>query len=572
MSGWDDDDDLGEEFTGAGGFLQQLQQEQAGEGYATTTMGAFEDENDELGHSSDSDFSDSEFIEDDPEEDLDDDELRNRLSLRKRTINKCVPHLSRALLGGSADNTFVRLSVRRYSKSRYLKVYFQVSIIAQINLYAALFSVQGALANSWSTIILIVIAGILLASQVGQAKEHYEHHLVLAELKDQAPQTDAAKLQEAPMDRDAEMKWIKRLGWHAKMIFFPGIVAIFSTLIFLLGLFTVLFAYGVKHADDGQEICASGPMAVWASMEAAGWAFALWHIFSFGPVLLALAMLSYSHFRSYNDMVGEQAHREELKKRELAKNKGPKFKAETSVDDQQQQSKFVGAGYLRHCFLGSLAFQAMSYVVLFVARHADRPATEGVCINGNTTSLFPKGETCATREAAGHCYSEHPGGDPELTIETVAHCCQSCSGGPLESGGGMLYAISVVGMIMWGYQLGFARSYMARGKDSLGLKKRETLHEANTKLTWHAAGLFYPTAKAMAATFIYFLSVLSLLYYYTENDGSCPRSPLQAITSASFTVVFSPWHVERVLAKSDSGGFDVVSQSCRGTGSLCGCS
>jgi hypothetical protein len=92
MSGWDDDDDLGEEFTGAGGFLQQLQQEQAGEGFATTTMGAFEDENDELGHSSDSDFSDTEFIEDDPEEDLDDEELRNRLSIRKRTINKCVAH------------------------------------------------------------------------------------------------------------------------------------------------------------------------------------------------------------------------------------------------------------------------------------------------------------------------------------------------------------------------------------------------------------------------------------------------------------------------------------------------
>jgi hypothetical protein len=323
--------------------------------------------------------------------------------------------------------------------------------------------VQGALANSWSTIILIVIAGILLASQVGEARTHYNH---ARELEDEKNLTDVQKQNAAvAMDTETEIKWRKRLQWHGKMIFFPGIVAIFSTLIFLLGLFTVLFAYGVKYSDDGQEICASGPMAVWQSMGTAGWAFALWHMISFGPVLMALTMLSYTHFRSYNDMVGEQAHREEMKKREFSKQRGPKFKAEPIPDDEKTTTKFAGAGYLRHCFVGSLVFQLLSYGVLFVARHADRPATEGICIDGNTTGIFPFGETCTSREAQGHCYSEHPGGDQVKTIETVAHCCQSCSGGPLESGGGMLYAISVFGMVIWGYQLGFVRSYMRRGKD-----------------------------------------------------------------------------------------------------------
>lgn len=87
MSGWDDDDDHGEEFSGAGNLLQQLQAEQAGQGLATTTMGAFEDENDELGASSESDFSDTEFVDEDTE-DIDDEEVRRRFSFRKRFLNR----------------------------------------------------------------------------------------------------------------------------------------------------------------------------------------------------------------------------------------------------------------------------------------------------------------------------------------------------------------------------------------------------------------------------------------------------------------------------------------------------
>ena len=87
MSGWDDDDDLGEEFSGADNLLQQLQKEQAGQGVATTTIGASEDEDDELGDTSESDFSDNEFVEVD-EEDVDDEELRRRASICRRFANR----------------------------------------------------------------------------------------------------------------------------------------------------------------------------------------------------------------------------------------------------------------------------------------------------------------------------------------------------------------------------------------------------------------------------------------------------------------------------------------------------
>jgi hypothetical protein len=50
-------------------------------------MGAFEDENDELGASSESDFSDTEFVDEDTE-DIDDEEVRRRFSFRKRFLNR----------------------------------------------------------------------------------------------------------------------------------------------------------------------------------------------------------------------------------------------------------------------------------------------------------------------------------------------------------------------------------------------------------------------------------------------------------------------------------------------------
>lgn len=89
MSGWDDEDDLGEEFSGAGNLLQQLQKEQAGQGVATTTIGVFEDEDDELGDTSESDFSDIEFVDED-EEDVDDEEVRRRVSICRRFANRCA--------------------------------------------------------------------------------------------------------------------------------------------------------------------------------------------------------------------------------------------------------------------------------------------------------------------------------------------------------------------------------------------------------------------------------------------------------------------------------------------------
>lgn len=87
MSGWDDDDDLGEEFSGADSLLHQLQKEQVGQGLATTTLGAFEDEDDELGGTSESDFSDNEFVDED-DEDVGDEEVRRRVSICRRVANR----------------------------------------------------------------------------------------------------------------------------------------------------------------------------------------------------------------------------------------------------------------------------------------------------------------------------------------------------------------------------------------------------------------------------------------------------------------------------------------------------
>lgn len=233
-------------------------------------------------------------------------------------------------------------------------------------------------------------------------------------------------------------------------------------------------------------------------------------------------------------MTTEQTKQDELRAAQAKRQQATTFKTAEQYDDNDDDGRetlgsFSIAKYLRQCFLSSLLFQLLSFGVLFFARSNKRPSTEGICVDANKTDF-----DCALRASQGFCYSEQPGGDPEATRQTMAHCCLSCSGGPLESGGGMLYAISVFGFLFWGYQLGFVRSYLTRGKDALGNKRQESIHEANVKLSWHAAGMFYPSGKAITTTVIYFASMLSVLYYYTENTGTCPRSPLEAIARESF--------------------------------------
>jgi hypothetical protein len=243
-------------------------------------------------------------------------------------------------------------------------------------------------------------------------------------------------------------------------------------------------------------------------------------------------------------MMTMQAEQDNLKAAQARRNKGTEFTDPEDGDSSRETLSVMSPGkYMRQWFFSSLFCQLLSYVVLFSARSNQRPSTEGVCVDANHTEY-----DCPSRVAQGFCYSEHPGGNAEVTRETMAHCCKSCSGGPLESGGGMLYAISVLGMFFWGYQLGFVKSYLARGKDALGNKAQETVHQASVKLTWHAAGLFYPAAKSVITTVIYFATVLSLLYYYTENTGTCPRSPLQAITRESDQcgIPRNPWSTARL--------------------------
>jgi len=72
---------------------------------------------------------------------------------------------------------------------------------------------------------------------------------------------------------------------------------------------------------------------------------------------------------------------------------------------------------------------------------------------------------------------------------------------------------------------------MKRGADSLDEQGIDTAHDTTTRFAWHSGGIFYGLLKAMVGTVMYFLTVLSLLYYFAMQMGNCPKSPIDAITS-----------------------------------------
>ena len=556
MSAWDIDDGPLSSGADADGFLAQLQSEQQEGGFATTTFGGFQDAEDELGLdelSEESDFSDDELV-DVEEEDLGDNELRTRMNPFARTLNK-------------------------YSKPRYLKKYFIISMASQIALFVALFTLQGVLGKMNSTIALVLIAGLLLAAQASQAPSHMNYDLLMESILAEEKAAGGTPEAIASLINKRE----RLLKWHGTMIFIPGLVAVFSTLIFLIGVFTVLFQYGVTCTDgtgveiacdnkpeDGHEICASGPMAVWNAMPTAGWAFAIWHISTYGPVLFTLGLLSYTHFRAYNTEVDKNIEREAVDVAKGIKDGQLMEKEEERTEYTKEEglmSKLMQGHLLRQLYCASLGGQVVSFCVLLASRSLGRPDqfpdTPGQCVDvARDTSWDPRsmaaeewGPVQSSRwsEPAGsgsgstmgdsgnlpsgfceanqvECYSERPHGDQEITLLMLQDCCATCQDGPVESGGGVIYCLLVVGMFFWGYQCGELSTYLKRGKDVMDFAQQNTVHDITVRFRWHSISIFSCIIKAIVVTVMYFLTVLSLLYYLVVHGTKCPRSPIDAIT------------------------------------------
>ena len=489
----------------ADGFLAQLQAEQVEEGFASTTFGAFEDNEDELGladASSESDMSDDELL-DTEDEDLDDNDIRKRLNISQRTAN-------------------------RLSKPRYLKIYFIVSILSQLTLFVALFALQSELGKMDSTIVLVLIAGLLLAAQAAQANAHF-NYAVLAKAIEDEEKNPAATAEAAANLINRRNRVLK---WHGNMIFIPGMVAVFSTIIFLIGIFTVLFHYGITKLEDGTEICASGPMSVWKAMPGEGWFFALWHIATYIPVLGVMGMLSYTHFRAYNDACDRTIEREA---NEVARGLR---KPNDSDDDEgpsvalPEDSPLTSGQFIRELFGVSTAAQMVTYLVLFWARNLRKPEQGETCVDHGWASTEWNhwtgfNRTCHSMRRA--CYSEGPTGDASTTQLMLQTCCATCADGPIETGGGVMYVILVFGMVFWGYQCGELRTYLKRGKDPLDTAGTFSDHEVTVRFMWHSGSIFYGIIKCIVGTVIYSMVCLSLLYYFVVHDGSCPSSPIQAI-------------------------------------------
>jgi hypothetical protein len=506
MSGWDDEISDTFDTDGADDFFAQLQKEQAGAGFATTNFGAFEDDADELVYddeSSESDMSDDELV--DVEDDLDEDQnIRRQISPIRRTFNK-------------------------YSKPRYLKLYFMATLTAQLALFVALFSLQGLLGNMNSSVILILVAGLLISAQASQARNHMSYTDTVEKL------AKAEKDRQVTDDEPLRLKRKELKSWHGRMIFLPGLVAVFCTLIFLIGIFTVLFHYGTSttntEAGEEVEVCASGPMSVWKTMSSAGWVFALWHVASYAPVLVALLLLSGTHFRAYNDACeletktdlnklvqrGQLGGRGSVSSPGRGSAGGQRYEFEQST----RMGDFMRGKLLRHGFVLSLVFQLVTYIALFWSRTVDRPSGGEQCqdnrnfrINmdevlerdqhqmnkGNWTGFGAENGDCRWAAEFGYCYSEGPQSKPSLTRTVVAECCKSCAGGPMESGGGVIYFIVVFGMGFWGYQFGEMRTYLKRGADPLDEDGNDTAHDTTTRFAWHSGGIFYGILKAMVGT------------------------------------------------------------------------
>eukprot|EP01052_Picozoa_sp_SAG31_P051316 SAG31_NODE_12129_length_965_cov_1.496536_2_plen_165_part_01 len=120
-------------------------------------------------------------------------------------------------------------------------------------------------------------------------------------------------------DSEDVFKLRARLLWHGKMIICkykefelscfrwsvnvmlrsdPCIVSVFCTLIYFIGIFTVLFHYATKT----NSYCASGPVEMIESLQGHGLLFIGWFTAAYVPILAIFFTLSMTHFRAHTDV------------------------------------------------------------------------------------------------------------------------------------------------------------------------------------------------------------------------------------------------------------------------------
>lgn len=339
----------------------------------------------------------------------------------------------------------------------------------------------------------------------------------------------------------------------------PCIVSVFCTLIYFIGIFTVLFHYATKT----NSYCASGPVEMIESLQGHGLLFIGWFTAAYVPILAIFFTLSMTHFRAHTDVDKNLQHiLQALNKDKVEKTSG------SSVDDARRT--VLNGGWIRENYAVTLVLQVLLYAILFFSRFMPRPRPDncadlhdecviwarlGLCSNGGGTGKDEAADYCSCDYAAnGHCdYPTlcHAGTDNldcqlNQTIpgwcfhqhEIGTHmeiknriCCNSCSGTQIEQGFGSLYVICVLGACFLGYDSGFLSSYMIRGK--VFRAKEDDLIETRFKRRWHARHILYPCVKCILMTGLYFVTILSLVYNFRQSEDICPQSVFETIEQLS---------------------------------------
>ena len=180
-----------------------------------------------------------------------------------------------------------------------LRYYFIIAFAAQGGLTVAFFLVQTIVQDSMAFFVFLLLYGLMVGLQLGQGKLHLS--LKKAEGKDldedmDNPMTERGSVSNPvtkQVELDNKLKLQKRGKWHAKMIAYPVISMLSSSLLFIIGDGQLL----MYRMNESRQ-CDKGMLQAFWSLEALEFMIFVLCLGAYGAVMLTQIMLSVTHYRA----------------------------------------------------------------------------------------------------------------------------------------------------------------------------------------------------------------------------------------------------------------------------------
>ena len=284
----------------------------------------------------------------------------------------------------------------------------------------------------------------------------------------------------------AQVTMANNQSWHGKMCFLPVIVMIICTLMASFGLASALFHYATKV-----DPCALGIVEGVANLDLFGTVVTLGIGISLGLVYLLSTLLSFTHFKIYQEMsVG------------ISKLAGEVSGAAGQPDvHQRAQANAKKPTAIWFWYMLGIVSQLALFLGFSLAKtRLENAVTE---IEELELAASFSGNTTLTAHFAS-----------SKVVSIVMHSM-------------MTFAVFHIG-----HQLGAMGEYRRYSK---GVEKWGDTFQIRKRMNWHGSKMYNPCLVAIIQSFIFFPTVFQLVPYYRskqyDDTGNCPTDFVLMLSS-----------------------------------------